>query len=829
MAGDSAADPRQLRQRFAVVSDEIAPADRLFQSVTQTLVYVSNNHPVVWTRVAVPATRVSRVLVHASSGTWDTDVYVSADVNEDGSTLTLRRSIRLYADSSPSGASTAFFPEGNDDGVPYERIAWIYIRLTHVAGANGFPEFEFTYEAAGPTTVTHNGAMTSYALGSVVHGRGGARLRSFDPIAGHGTMDIRRRTAADELADAQDISAGGTVLEDASGWPWGPPITASPGETPLAYYIAQYDATVTRERTVWHKFYMPEPGTMRFYDDPGVTGGVTTPGFGTHGGTFLAAYSGPADAGYDDLEHIVTGVGQQSTVTGEYGNVDIDVEVAEAGWIYLQHAYVGDYGSTSDVDHAPTQMFCFGGTRPDPPDDVTFDPIAGRTSVRLLPFLLDTIAGQGTLTVTPDVEYPAEPEFDVITGTSTVTYNPTGTEDIFGAPDVAAGFSTMALRYVPEMGDNPPIQLRLRLSGEISVELDDTGPSVAPRRSNPIVTVTTPPMIVVNGIPVVPDLIGQIATSADVLVGPGHIRAEKPAPQWDGSGYVLPPPHTSKAMAGRWVVDDLPSPGDGYYWLGEASAKDGTGNIGKKKRLWAPHDSTPHAPAWRSHYPFKPSVRAANHFLPGGRQVHHPIGVHMNPEYIEHMWLDFGGSRPQPFTWVIAAMVVSFAGKHYRHYVLDAGRDPDKVKFPRINDYQTGDDRKIRDNLDYRTLLAINDEHMIMTARNDEFSARTLRTPAYGSIVPRMMYGVFAGGKSRVGHHSPNGDSHRAGRIDNGKNQRHRYYVLGRKQGIMSQDKAAHLLVFEIRYWRYALTPAELNDQYKQLASTYKFNKYRRI
>jgi hypothetical protein len=50
--------------------------------------------------------------------------------------------------------------------------------------------------------------------------------------------------------------------------------------------------------------------------------------------------------------------------------------------------------------------------------------------------------------------------------------------------------------------------------------------------------------------------------------------------------------------------------------------------------------------------------------------------------------------------------------------------------------------------------------------------------------------------------------------------------VLGRQYGLIDQYHGAEMLVFEMRFWHRALTRDELDEQYQQLSSIYKFKKY---
>lgn len=340
-----------------------------------------------------------------------------------------------------------------------------------------------------------------------------------------------------------------------------------------------------------------------------------------------------------------------------------------------------------------------------------------------------------------------------------------------------------------------------------------------------VLTPVTPAIL--DGKPVVPAYWAHAPVSATLIQGPLHIHSVKPAPK-------PPPAHAPDAppgppFAARWGVETLPDPAgfaDDFYWLGSPSGADGTTGIAAKCRQWSA--STAGAPAWHSFFPFKPSVRAYDSFLPGGTLVHHPAGVHFNSHFIEHMWMDWGKDRRQPFTWVIAAMIVNFPDAGYRHYLLDAGRNPDTVHFPRLTADQCNTDRLINDDLPHRSLIGVSANSVVMASKTDQSQMIRMRSDAASR--PKVFYGVFNGASSRLGSYSAGGVHRKQkGHLSNGAAQHHRYYVIGRGQGHIDQDRASHVLIFEIRFWSLALTEAQLADQYRHLAAVYQMDRYRSL
>lgn len=455
-----------------------------------------------------------------------------------------------------------------------------------------------------------------------------------------------------------------------------------------------------------------------------------------------------------------------------------------------------------------------------------------------------TVTAECSITMTGPAEVIGDP--DDVAGSTTVTAATTQT--IIATPDVAAGVTLARIVVTPDLTDNVAVELSVDIRGQLEVtppeEMDDPPPDMMfgrlgvavsggtnhMQRLIPTVSVTMQRPLIVDGRPLVPANWGDVSITGTATQGWAHIHARKPAPEWDPAtgGWTQPPPDAPD-WAGRWVVDDLPDPPDGgYYWLGDASNADGTGGYAGGRTRWAPHASTPKAPAWRSFFPYKPSVRAFDAYLPGGNVVHHPKGVHFNTHFAEHMWADFGGPRPQPFTWVIAGMVVSYPTAHYRHWILDAGRNPDRVGYPRRSAFLP-DDSTIHDGLDYRTALAYSPDNELISTDPNLTAHSTVRARVDPQVRPKMFFGVFNGAKSEVGAYGPGSRRHHSGRVDTGSGHYHRYYVLGRQQNHIGQMHGAHMILFELRYWRSALTLDQLDAQYKQLAGTYHFHRYKSV
>lgn len=393
-----------------------------------------------------------------------------------------------------------------------------------------------------------------------------------------------------------------------------------------------------------------------------------------------------------------------------------------------------------------------------------------------------------------------------------------------------------AAGFVPDLAGNLPAAIGISLHGDLQLippPLPQAQPSRLDLRTMQSIVLSLPSPIIVEGLAMMPAYRGQVTTKATLRVGPHNIHAiPDPDPVYAGGKWFYPPPAATGVGDARWSVQNLPAPAAGsYYWLGDASSLDGTAGIDPGARQWAPDPSTPNAAPWHSFFPYKPSVRATDVYLPSGNVVHHPKGVHFNSHYIEHMWADFGRPTTGPFSWVIAAMVMNYPSGNFTHYLLDAGRNPDSVGFPRLSASAVNTPRTINDGLDYRNLLAVTSNQVLQAARPNLNQGKTVYSRYDNNVRPKMFFSVFNGANSYVGAYDTVARRIQKGATDgpNYGTSPHRFYVMGRSQGHMSQAYAGNFMVFEIRYWNHALSPADLNEQYAQLSSTYKFNEYRAV
>jgi hypothetical protein len=186
-----------------------------------------------------------------------------------------------------------------------------------------------------------------------------------------------------------------------------------------------------------------------------------------------------------------------------------------------------------------------------------------------------------------------------------------------------------------------------------------------------------------------------------------------------------------------------------------------------------------------------------------------------------HMWLDMGGSKPQPFTWVIVAMRLRRQGG--RQWILDSGRNPYQVGVPQKTPAQLGNDIAVVEGLGYRTSLSIASD----TVNMNTTASGGLNVSGMTGFRPTFYCAVFNGPNSMLWVMDNLHRGRAVGAVTTGAAYQHRYYVLGRQFGFISQTRGQEMCVFEMRYWNRALTTADIESQYSELSSTYQFSKYK--
>jgi hypothetical protein len=399
--------------------------------------------------------------------------------------------------------------------------------------------------------------------------------------------------------------------------------------------------------------------------------------------------------------------------------------------------------------------------------------------------------------------------------------------------------------------DVAPISLGVTTAGYLQASASDrfveSHPLPPPDlRATPTVVLTpeaTP--FIVYGRPVMPAYPVIAPVSVAAVVGPNDIRVvSNPDPVWDAVNgvWVMPPP-TSGVGDYRWTVQSrppgsgpewigLPNPVDydaGYYPLGNRTTSDGTADPTPiEDGATASHaDPSTGGPSWQSAYPFKPNVVIRQGVTSAGNPFVHPAAVSFSASTAQHMWLDMGADVPQPFSWVIACMPTSQADQ--LHTILDAGMNPFLVGFPVLSETQLGDDWAVADNLAYRTTLSIAGPGTIVmntaTSASGGYGV-TYDKPKSFNVVPRLYGMVYNGANSMLYVRGADINQVVYGKVAGGSAYKHRYYVLGRRYGIVGPDTGCEMFALEIRFWKRALTASEMDDQYGQLSSTYLFDSY---
>jgi hypothetical protein len=219
--------------------------------------------------------------------------------------------------------------------------------------------------------------------------------------------------------------------------------------------------------------------------------------------------------------------------------------------------------------------------------------------------------------------------------------------------------------------------------------------------------------------------------------------------------------------------------------------------------------------------------------LANGDTVQHPLAFSFASGHCAHMWLNMGAPVRQPFTWVIVAMLLRDTGS--LQTILDGGRNPYSVGMPPVTEADLGDGWTIADGLGYRQQISTAGPGTVLmdTSVVENSSSGVGTNKATSSlkgydvdVSPRFYGAVFNGSQSFMYYRGYDALAVPSGNVFNGTGYDHQYYVLGRQYGLIDQYHGAEMLVFEMRFWHRALTRDELDEQYQQLSSIYKFKKY---
>jgi hypothetical protein len=377
-----------------------------------------------------------------------------------------------------------------------------------------------------------------------------------------------------------------------------------------------------------------------------------------------------------------------------------------------------------------------------------------------------------------------------------------------------------------------PILLSLTSYARLTVKVPPPGAPINNRRTAPNVYVSVPEPILINGVPKVPLTLGRPVISGQALAGIGHMRGfPNPDPVYSDGAWVVPPPASPAGSAFlRWSVNDLADPVDfanQRYLLGIADSRDGTTGYPANAQDWyTGAGSTLHIP-WLSTYPFKPWVQAHTHYGKDGSQVVVERAVHFTPQRCSHMAMDFGDFLAPPFTVLITCIVTADAPPGYANCLFDAGNiatglTPSQLDSIYNNGVQApiaipGEALGCRNSIKTTTggMYAFNDPSP---------NTRLGRTYFPNNYKPKVLAWVVNGSSSNL--YVRDTKYRELSTISYANHGPQRLWIMGRISGALSPDYGCSMAVFEIRAWDAPLTEAQLDAQYAQLSSTWKFDSY---
>ena len=395
---------------------------------------------------------------------------------------------------------------------------------------------------------------------------------------------------------------------------------------------------------------------------------------------------------------------------------------------------------------------------------------------------------------------------------------------------------------------NSPIPVHFNVAGYLSSDTSERFtephlPLALDLRATPVVVLDpTSTPVVVRGVPIAPAYAVTLPMTVQATQGkPNHIYVQDdPNPVWDPlAGVWIYPPPASGVGDYRWTVYTLPQPDsnpaftDGMYLLGDLDPNDDSPTYpndpnGLDCLQWNADPATG-GPPWKSATPFKPVVAARDVVTVSGQTYKHPAGVHFSMASDAHMWLDMQAVVAQPFTWVIVAMQCDDANS--LHTILDSGKNPITIPgAPAYKESMLGDPLTVNDGLAYRTTLSVAGQTTaaMNTAvnQNQGYGVFFQLPPKALLLAPRMYGMVYNGANSMLWVKGTDIAQVVHGTVAGGTGFQHRYYVLGRRNGWLSPDLGCEMYVFEMRFWKRALSEAEMADQYQQLSASFLFDAY---
>lgn len=309
---------------------------------------------------------------------------------------------------------------------------------------------------------------------------------------------------------------------------------------------------------------------------------------------------------------------------------------------------------------------------------------------------------------------------------------------------------------------------------------------------NPLVgkNITMPDYINVSGVPHVPKL-----WSVSTLGG-----------TYNHSFETIESGATQAVSAGsttrwRWKVSDLADPGTGKYSLNTWPSSSG-------------------GPNWYSSGFYRPQVKGTVKFNLKKNKTRAQRSVVFNQKQVDHMWMEYAAGLPQPFTVVVAGIIHSYPSAKFGHYILDAGKAT-----PVFDADRTGKDFFFNEGASPRNVMLYMKKtaRMATNTQPDMKDGLNIRIKHTEKARPRVFYGVFNGANSAFGARDSKSKFHGTGPLDGGT---HRYFVMGRRTNRVSDNRAAVMSIWDINIFHRALTKAEIDGVYEELANTYQFKEY---
>ena len=312
-----------------------------------------------------------------------------------------------------------------------------------------------------------------------------------------------------------------------------------------------------------------------------------------------------------------------------------------------------------------------------------------------------------------------------------------------------------------------------------------------------------------------------------------HIDAENPAIingrpysplYWGQYGFS----GTANNSGTITVVPKPPPPTPRIVRPGKATYTWEVGDLSTTSSLskWPEHGND--GPAWYSGNGFNPSVVNRVTFGSHGKETTETKSVLFDYKNIEHMWIDMGINLNDSFTWMFAGLILSYPTARYGHYILDHGSKSARLR--RKPTTESG--AKILGDSGYRAAMLYQRHSAVMgshTGNDLVANGKHVRITNNYSLQPRVFYSIWNGGasnnKGRLGTIGHKYYKHASATIDT---KTFRNFVIGRRFNKLSTALASHMVLFEIRFFEYELNKTEIFDNYRNLASRYKFREYPR-